>query len=76
MKEVQRMFGGSLTPEAVLAAADSSEAVFYAHLYIGLWYEANGNAARARVHILEASKNAPGHYMGDVARVHASRLPN
>jgi lipoprotein NlpI len=75
MKEVQRLFGGALTPEAVLAAADSSEATFYAHLYIGLWFEAQGKSVPAREHIQKAAAMAPPHYMGDVARVHAARLP-
>jgi lipoprotein NlpI len=75
MKEVQRMFGGALAPDAVLGAAGSGEAVFYAHLYIGLWYEAQGKAGPAREHVEKAAARAPAHYMGDVARVHLARLP-
>ena len=83
MMEVYALFGGKATPDGVLAAAraggpepdDLKERLFYAHLYLGLYYEAAGDAARAREHIgLAAGEFAQTHYMGDVARVHARRL--
>jgi lipoprotein NlpI len=47
--------------------------LFYANLYIGLWYEAEGNAKIAREHIFKAAgEYAVEGYMGDVARVHAA----
>lgn len=84
MAEVHALFAGTGTPEAVLAAAragdpepeDLKGRMFYAHLYLGLFYEARGDAGRARKHIdLAAGEFAQPHYMGDVARVHAARLP-
>jgi lipoprotein NlpI len=83
MSEIYALFGGKGTPEAVLAAAragepdadDLKDRLFYAHLYLGLYHEAAGDAARAREHIdLAAGEFAQTHYMGDVARVHALRL--
>lgn len=83
MAEVQKLFAGKLKPEAVLAAAEKidaktdegTEARFYAHLYVGLWYEAEGDAAKAKEHITAADeKYKIGHYMWDVAHVHAALL--
>jgi lipoprotein NlpI len=77
MREVYEMFRGKLTPEQVLAAAgEAVEAQFYAHLYLGLYFEALGDAARARKHIAEsaADRYAVGGYMHDVARVHLRLL--
>lgn len=83
MAQVHALFAGKGTPESVLAAARAGEPneaelenrLFYAHLYLGLYYEVAGETARAREHIeLAAGKHAQTHYMGDVARVHAARL--
>jgi len=51
-----------------------NQRLFYAHLYIGLWHEAAGESDQAKQHILEAEKHKIGHYMWDVAHVHADRL--
>lgn len=82
MMEIFAMYQGKLKPEDVLAAAEKdppnrellNQRLFYAHLYIGLWYEAAGKAAEAKKHILESEKHKIAHYMWDVARVHAARL--
>lgn len=83
MAEVQLLFAGKVRPEDVLKAAQAGEGskerrneqLFYAHLYLGLYYEAAGNAAKAREHILRAATEFKAdHYMGDVARVHAAVL--
>jgi lipoprotein NlpI len=83
MREVYALFAGKGTPEDVLAAARSgkptpaqlNERLFYAHLYVGLYYEAVGDKAKAREHITTAAeKHKIGHYMWAVARVHAQRL--
>jgi lipoprotein NlpI len=83
MKEVQLLFAGKATPEDVLKAAGTTEAaargrdnqVFYAHLYLGLYFEAVGEPGKAAEHIRAAAAMAPrDDYMGDVARVHARRL--
>jgi lipoprotein NlpI len=80
MAEVQKLFAGVLKPADVLAAAEKldaatdvgSEARFYAHLYVGLWYAAEGDEKQAKEHITTAAeKYKIGHYMWDVANVHA-----
>lgn len=82
MMKIHALYAGKATPEVVLNAANagmpSKEALntrlFYAHLYIGLWHEAAGDHEQARHHILEAEKHRIGHYMWDVAHIHADRL--
>ena len=77
MREVYQMFRGTLTPEQVLSAAGSQPAaLFYAHLYVGLYFEAQGMTARALEHIKIAAADRferEGGYMHMVARVHARR---
>jgi len=73
MREVYEMFRGTRRPEEVLAAAgQGSLAQFYARLYVGLYYEALGNARLAREHITAAAADqfAVGGYMHTVAKVH------
>lgn len=74
MTQIYAMFRGTLSPEAVLSASGTAPAsVFYTHLYVGLYFEALGNANRALEHITEAAADryrAAGGYMHDVARVH------
>jgi len=82
MMPIYGLYQGKLKPEDVLAAANSSppnrelhnQRLFYANLYIGLWYEAAGQPDEAEKHILEAEKHKIAHYMWDVAHVHAERL--
>jgi len=81
MREVHALFAGTGTADAVLAAAapSGSEISFeerdhlcYAHLYLGLYYEALGDAAQCAQHIrLAAFDYAMDHYMGKIAQVHA-----
>ena len=47
---------------------------FYAHLYVGLYFDAIGKPDKAQQHILAADKLEIDHYMWDVAHVHAQRL--
>jgi len=79
MRQVYEMFRGTLAPEQVLAAAGTQPtAQFYAHLYLGLYYEALGDRVRAREHIAAAAADryaGAGGYMHTVASVHLSRLP-
>lgn len=72
MMEVHALFAGRSTAEKVIAAAGSNRSgLFYAHLYVGLYYEAQGERAKAVEHIRRAATEYPSdHYMGDVARVH------
>jgi lipoprotein NlpI len=83
MAQVQLLFAGKATPEDVLAAAKAGNPgegqlrrrLFYAHLYIGLYHEATGDAGAAKEHVLlAAEKYAGDDYMGDVARVHAAQM--
>lgn len=79
MHEVYELFAGRATPDDVLSAAragnptDSElrKRLFYAHLYLGLWYEAGGDAKQSLAHIRQAAVDyaLPG-YMHAVARVH------
>jgi lipoprotein NlpI len=79
MREVYEMFRGTMTPEQVLAAAGNQPiAQFYAHLYLGLYFEAVGNADRTLEHIRIAASERYGMagYMHGVARVHLGLLQN
>ncbi len=83
MMVVYDLFAGKAKPEDVLAAATAGKPtehelklrLFYAHLYLGLYYESMGKAELAREHLTKAAKEhyVPG-YMGDVARVHVQLL--
>src|SRR5688572_252012 len=78
MREVLELFRGKMTIDQVMAAAGTSlSGQFYGNLYVGLYYEAIGDSARART-ALEAAANdryrSAGGYMHMVARVHVSRL--
>ena len=77
MKEVHQLFAGKGSEEAVLKAADVGEEsekrnqLCYAHLYLGLYYEALKDTAKAKAHMLKAAKDySMDHYMGETARVH------
>ena len=79
MMTVYELFAGRAEPGDVLRAAESATreredryALFYAHLYLGLFHEVEGDVDKARHHIgLAAGKHVIGHYMGDIAKVHA-----
>jgi lipoprotein NlpI len=78
MMQVYALYRGELQPDDVLAAARSgdpppaalNQRLFYAHLYLGLYYDAAGNREQALRHITAAEGHKIGHYMWDVARVH------
>lgn len=83
MAQVHALFAGKARPEDVLAAARAGDPppdrldnqLFYAHLYLGLYFEAIGDPTLAREHIFKAATGFKAdHYMGDVARVHAQVL--
>jgi lipoprotein NlpI len=79
MKQVYELFQGKIKPADVLSAAGSRpDGEFYARLYLGLYYEAIGNAKLAKENITLAAAErfaSAGGYMHGVARVHARRLP-
>lgn len=79
MMEVYALYGGKIKPEDVLTAAQAgnpaaekqSSQLFYAHLYLGLYYEVMNDPKKAQEHMaLAAEKYKIRHYMGDVAVVH------
>lgn len=83
MMLIYRMYRGEAVPKDVLRAADkgSSEPIaknhqkFYAHLYVGLYYEALGQLAEARHHMGKAAEDHRiSHYMWDVARYHHQKF--
>lgn len=78
MAEIQKLFAGKLKPEDVLAAGDkakTTESRFYAHLYVGLWYEADGDAKKAKEHLTVAvEKYEVPDYMWDVGNAHLQVL--
>jgi lipoprotein NlpI len=78
MKEIHALFAGTGKPADVLAAAeagkpdaeDLKERRFYANLYLGLYYEAQGDEKKAVEHLTAAvDKYKIGHYMWDVGNV-------
>jgi hypothetical protein len=83
MMDVYDLFLDKCKPADVLAAAEAGAAPaelrkeqrFYAHLYLGLYYDAKGDKRKALEHLtLAADKYRIGHYMADVAHVHAEML--
>ncbi len=73
MAQVHELFAGRGTAEAVLeAAGEDRNALCYAHLYLGLYYEALGEPEKSAEHIRKAAYDeAMDHYMGRTAQVHA-----
>jgi lipoprotein NlpI len=88
MMQVYSLYAGKAAPDDVLSAARSGDPspdelnrrLFYAELYLGLYYEAAGNEDDAKEHIDAAVEHKINHYMWDVAQVHAQiikkRKPN
>lgn len=83
MAEIQKLFAGKLKPEDVLARAEKvkegdrefSSARFYAHLYVALWYEAEGDAKKVKEHLTAAiEKYKVPDYMWDVGNAHLRSL--
>jgi lipoprotein NlpI len=83
MRQVYDLYAGKLKPDDVLAAAKAddpgkellSRQLFYAHLYVGIYHELEGNKKLALEHLQKAGEDHRiGHYMWDVARVHRDLL--
>lgn len=78
LKEVHALFKGTGKPEAVLAAAKEQSDpgnlrnhLCYAHLYLGLYFEALGNKKKSAGHMKKAAVDYKmDHYMGRVAQIH------
>jgi lipoprotein NlpI len=80
MRQVYDLFAGKLKPADVFAAARATtdkahEQLFYAHLYVGIHYDLDGDRKQAFSHLNKATEEYRiGHYMWDVARVHRDLL--
>src|SRR5262249_31316097 len=83
MMQVYDLYLGKAKPEEVLAAVKEgdpkgdklTERLFYAHLYLGLYYEVQGDKKLALEHLTKATDDYKiGHYMWDVAHVHRDLL--
>lgn len=71
MATVYQLFAGACDTEALLAVARDRRERFYSQLYAGLYFEAEGNAERARRHITQAAEmRVLDDYMGWLAIVH------
>jgi lipoprotein NlpI len=78
MREIYEMFRGATSPDAVLKAGGSRDSgQFYAHLYVGLYFEALRDDRRALEHIAAAAADRfadAGGYMHTVAKIHLGIL--
>jgi lipoprotein NlpI len=81
MAEIYELFAGRAERTAVLRAAERqatadgrSNALFYAHLYLGLFAEAQTDVETAQGELRAAVLHDAGSYMMDVARLHLSIL--
>lgn len=78
MKEILELYRGDGSPGTVLEVAKRARddgrggsPVFYAHLYLGLYFEAMGDSGQSKEHIDEAvGFDLQRNYMWQVARIH------
>jgi lipoprotein NlpI len=79
MMTIYKMFKGEAKPDEVFKVAESGEGSkdpeqirrFYAHYYVGMFYEATGEAKKSYDELKTAHDKYPiSHYMMDVAAVH------
>ena len=83
MMEIDALYRGKAQVDEVFRAARSGSPtgdqqkyrLFYANLYVGLYYDAHGQLDKAREHILAADQLKNDHYMWYVAHLHANRQP-
>jgi lipoprotein NlpI len=85
LMRVYDLFAGKAKPEDVLAAVEEGKPskevlklrLFYAHLYLGLYFEAEGDKKNALEHMKKAVEDYTTRgFMGDVARVHLELRTN
>jgi lipoprotein NlpI len=82
LMEIYGLFLSKCKPRDVLAAAESGDVpaelrnqqLFYAHLYLGLYFDVLGDKRKALEHMSLAADKYRLGYMGDVAHVHAELL--
>ena len=75
MRQVYDLYKGDLKPADVLKAAKADNELFYAHLYVGIYFDLLGDKEQALDHLNRATEDYRiSHYMWDVARVHRDLL--
>jgi len=75
MRQVYDLYKGDLKPDDVMKAAKAESELFYAHLYVGIYFDLLGDKKQAFEHLNKATDDYRiGHYMWDVARVHRDLL--
>jgi lipoprotein NlpI len=75
MRQVYDLYKGDLKPADVLKAAKANRERFYANLYVGIYYDLQGDKNKAYQYLNQAAeKHRIDHYMWDVARVHRDLL--
>jgi lipoprotein NlpI len=78
MLEIYDMLLGRLDPGAVMAATGAGDgAQFYAHFYIGVYFDAVGRPQEALTHVLAATDERyarAGGFMHDIAKIHLRAL--
>jgi lipoprotein NlpI len=81
MRQVYDLFKGELKPDDVLAAARAgaptrlNAQLFYANLYVGIYYDLRSDRKKALTYLQRATDDHRiGHYMWDVARVQRDLL--
>jgi lipoprotein NlpI len=78
MKEIYDLFSGNRSVDVLRAAQEHNPGqeelrsrLFYAHLYLGLFSDAQGDVSKSIEHLKQAlEKYSVNHYMGEVAKVH------
>ena len=71
MMQVDALFRGTGTEADVLKVSKTDNDLFFAHLYLALYWEAVGDSAKMLEHAaLAANKYAPNDYMGMVGKLH------
>ena len=80
MKEIYEYLGGNASERDILRAAekaDTPQARMYAHLYLGLCSEIDGDNEKMIRHLKTASaQTLANSYMRDVARVYLKQIQN
>jgi lipoprotein NlpI len=82
MRQVYDLFKGDLKPDDVFTASRAgspsketlSHRLFYAHLYVGIYYDLLGDRKQALAQLELAVEHRIPHYMWDVARIHRDIL--
>ena len=83
MMQIYALYAAKGSAEEVMKAATTgksspnelNERLFYAHLYLGLYFDVAANEKMAREHIVQAAELFKvDNYMGDVARIHAALM--